>query len=870
MPLLERGPQLDELGRHLASAAAGHGRVVFVGGEAGVGKTSLVEGFCSATHDAWVLRGACDRLETPRPLGPLIDMLGELGEEFADLLWAAGERGRIFREFLDRLGSSEATVLLAIEDAHWADEATLDLLRYLGRRIAALPVLTVVTYRDDEVGARHPFRMVMGDLAALGWSHRLSLSPLSVDALAELVRRFERDLDAEALHARTGGNPFYVTEVLAVDDEQLPETVVDAVLARAGRLPATSRKALDAAAVIGPRFHASLVEKVGQVQSSAVEACLASGMLVSADGRVAFRHELARHALLSTLPVTRRMRYHQRALAALQEQEPTLSGGDVALLAHHADGAGDADAVLTYAPEAARRAARVHAHQEAYKNYEIALRYADSLPVPERLELLEAYAHEAKLTGRVEAAVRAFGEVAEGRHTHGPTARAAEVWSQLAHALVVAGRNAESEAAISRALELAESTDGVGTKAVTQVTWAGLRMLNRDLEDARAGSSEALRLAKAHQDTTLEARARNVLGCVLILQGREDEGRKELEESTRLAIAAGRDEMAASAFGNLGSAFGEVYRFDEADRWLNRGLEFARERDLDTDRAYMLAWRALSHAYQGRWSAAAGDTNHVLRRPGAAAISRMMALIAIGRVRTRRGDPEAWSALDEALTLAHASGTLQRVAPVRAARAELAWLEGDLERCTSEARAAFELALGKRHPWFVGELAYWRWKAGDLQDAPDVAAEPFRWQIEGRWQAAAQAWADRLCPYEQARALAESEEASALVAAADTFQELGARPALERLAARSDAVDAPPEPRGPRPSTRGNPAGLTNRQVDVLRLVAEGLTNAEIAERLIRSEKTVEHHVSAILAKLDVRNRTEAAQRAAELELVEA
>ena len=186
-------------------------------------------------------------------------------------------------------------------------------------------------------------------------------------------------------------------------------------------------------------------------------------------------------------------------------------------------------------------------------------------------------------------------------------------------------------------------------------------------------------------------------------------------------------------------------------------------------------------------------------------------------------------------------------------------------KCASEARAAYVLAVDKRHPWFAGELAYWRWKAGDLDLAPEIAADPFKWQIEGRWVDAAAAWAERLCPYERARALAESADQDALLTAARTFEELGARPALERLAERTDAVELPPEPRGPRPSTRSNPAGLTNRQLDVLALVAEGLTNAEIAERLIRSEKTIDHHVSAILAKLDVRNRTEAAQRAVEL-----
>ena len=173
------------------------------------------------------------------------------------------------------------------------------------------------------------------------------------------------------------------------------------------------------------------------------------------------------------------------------------------------------------------------------------------------------------------------------------------------------------------------------------------------------------------------------------------------------------------------------------------------------------------------------------------------------------------------------------------------------------------LALEKRHAWFAGELAYWRWKAANLDDTPEWVAEPYRLQLDGQARSAAAAWRLRGCPYETARALAEAGDDEALLAAIETFDRLGAVPAA-RSARRALHDRGVAVPRGPRPSTRANPAGLTARELEVLALLAEGLRNAEIAERLVLSRRTVDHHVSTILRKLGVRTRSEAALRHAQ------
>ncbi|MEO5576324.1 MAG: LuxR C-terminal-related transcriptional regulator, partial [Gaiellaceae bacterium] len=180
------------------------------------------------------------------------------------------------------------------------------------------------------------------------------------------------------------------------------------------------------------------------------------------------------------------------------------------------------------------------------------------------------------------------------------------------------------------------------------------------------------------------------------------------------------------------------------------------------------------------------------------------------------------------------------------------------ERAVEEAHAAYPLALEKRHLWFAGELAYWQWKAGALDEAPDWIAEPYRLQLAGDSRAAADAWAERGCPYEAARALAETDDEGALA----ELDRLGARPAATDLRRRLGL-------RGPRESTRENPAGLTTRELDVLRLVASGKRNADVAAELVLSPRTVDHHVSAILRKLQVRTRGEAAAAASELGLLQ-
>jgi DNA-binding CsgD family transcriptional regulator len=225
--------------------------------------------------------------------------------------------------------------------------------------------------------------------------------------------------------------------------------------------------------------------------------------------------------------------------------------------------------------------------------------------------------------------------------------------------------------------------------------------------------------------------------------------------------------------------------------------------------------------------------------------NRLPALLVLGMLRARRGDPGAESVLDEVADMALA-----------AARSEWRWLQGDHGQCVVEAELGCQLAVAANCPWYWGEVAIWLWRGGGLSQAPERTPAPFALQITGDWRAAA-AWERIGCPYEQALALADGDE-PAQRAALDIFERLGARPMVEQVRQHLRALGIRGLPRGPRPTTRGNPAGLTTRQLEVLALLAEGLRNPEIADRLSTTPKTVEHHVSAVLAKLDARSRAEA------------
>ncbi len=693
---------------------------------------------------------------------------------------------------------------------------------------------------------------------------RITLPRLSEQAIGTLCEN--TPFDPGELYRQTGGNPFYATEVLASGASSIPPTVRDAVLTRAARISPAARSMLDAAAVIGAHVEPRLLAAVVEQNADAVDECLAVGLLVSRDHGLQFRHQLTQEVLLDALSPVRATELHRKVLAAWLSRSPAAN--DLATLAHHAEAAGDADAVMTFAPAAARRANELGAHREAAAQYARALRFCDPSETEQQINLLERWNRECFATGQNQDAIDAAAKLVSIARSTGDTSMEAYWHASMAANYVVTGRNAEADRASKTSIELLQNELPGKSHAFVSYIQARLRMLNRDFAAAIAWGEHAIAVARQFDDVETLANAIGVVGASRIVGGEPEQGRIEMEQSLALAREAGLEIAAAAALTNLGSGHGEIFQLDIAERYLTEGIAYAIERDLDGWRWYMVAWLALVRMHQGDWNEAVNLAETVIRRPMVEAIARMMALVAIGRVRTRRGDPETATVLDEALDLATPTNTLQRLAPVHAARADAAWLAGDKKRTETEARAVYDLAVAHQHPWFIGELAYWRWKTGDLSEAPPHAAQPYALQINGDWAGAAALWKALGCPYEAARALTESHDEGALRTALATFQHLGARPAAAHATRQLWELGALDIPRGPRPGTRSNPALLTPREFEVLELMATSITNNEIATLLFLSPKTIEHHVSAVLAKLQVRTRREAIQAAKSLNLI--
>jgi DNA-binding CsgD family transcriptional regulator len=851
--LLERTAHLQQLQTLLREAEAGRGRLVQVGGEAGVGKTALVRQFCGqSSGGVRILEGACDPLSTPRPLGPLADIAASVGGELARQLVDGGRRDDVFRTFLAEISQGPRPTVVVFEDVHWADEATLDLLRFLGRRIGGAPSILIATYRDDEVGPSHPLRVAMGDLASSAVA-RLSLAPLSPGAVARLGEG--SGLDPVALHRQTGGNPLFVTEVLASETGGIPPTVRDAVLARVARLSPAGRAMLEGAAVIGSRIEAWLLTEVGGPRAEAVDECIELGLLAVDGDAVAFRHELSRQAVLEAMSPARRLAQHRLVLAILRSRP--VRQDDLAILAHHAELAADGDAVRAYAPAAAERAATLRAHREAAAQYARALRFADGLTPDQQAAMLEGRSYECYLTGQLSEAVAARESAVETWRSLGNRLKEGESLRWLSRLAWYQGRRAEAEQAGRAALEILEALPPGPQLAWAYSNLSQLHMLAREHAQAIDWGTKAAALAEQLGETEVRIHATTNVASARIVSD-DERGWPELEACLREARAAGFEDHAGRIYGNLISSATKLCRLAQAERYGDEGLAYCREHDLDLYRLHLLGWRAMMLLRRARWTDACEAAEVVLANPQASPVSRIQALVALGCVRVRRGDAGAMDALDEALRLALVTAELQRLGPVRAARAEAAWVRGDHDEAGREARVGLDLAIKHDDQALTAELALWLWRSGGLSKLPAAATGPFARQIAEGWEAAAQGWQELGCPYEAALAMLDGDAAAVRQALA-IFGRLGARPVAALATDRLRALGVRDVRRGVATPTPATASRLSERETEVATLVARGYSNRQIAEALVIGQRTAENHVAHICAKLGLNSRSQVA-----------
>ncbi|MFF5970684.1 ATP-binding protein [Streptomyces sp. NPDC012769] len=859
--LLERGAVLQDLAGCLERAERGDGQLMLLRGEAGIGKTSVVRRFAEETGGsgrARVLLGACDPLSAPRPLAPLMDIATLLGPPVTQALEAGLRRrsdpGGIFTNVLTALGgrSGGQPTLLVIEDMNWADQATLDLLRFLARRIDRIPLLLLVTYRDDEIGPTHPLAVVLGDLASSRAVRRCTLGPLSRKAVADLTAAAGHPVDAHELFCNTHGNPFYVTEVLAARSHGVPTTVREAVLGRIARLPDRAREAAETVAVIGPRATEPLISAVSPAAATGLADCLAAGVLCTDGPVLCFRNELARRAVWESLPVYRRAGLHRRVLAALRSGP--VDPGDLARLAFHAEQAGDEAALAEYAPRAASYAAALGSHREAAELYGRAVRSPAAAPPARRVELLEAQAHESYVTGGLPEAIDAWREAVGLRREQGDRRREAEDLRRLSHMHWLALRAGDAWRA---GLDAVRVLDGDGSSRELAWAYANLAQLACVGYDPATTADYAGRAAELGRDLgepALRAHAR--LHETLVRVVCHGQGWQDFEDAWHAAMA--EDGMAHDAcrIGAMACWTAALHHdLPRLDRLTVRTCAYCREHELPMFLVPALGAAGLGMLHRGRWAQAARKAGEVLDR-NRQPLHRLLPLVTAALVSARRGEEGGWPLLDEALAYGE-EADLFLAGPVWAARAEAAWLEGDDGLAVAEAEHGLKAVTGDSDPWLVGGMLRWARLAGGELPRTRVA-EPYALEQAGRWREAVAVWEGLGCPYDAALA-GLGGDVPAMRRALETFRSLGAGAAADRAWERLRAAGVRRTPHGRRASTWANPYGLTRREREVQRLLCEGLTNREIAARLYITPKTAAHHVAAVLAKLGVHRREAAA-----------
>ncbi|MFC6155081.1 ATP-binding protein [Kribbella jiaozuonensis] len=761
--LVERDAELAQLGAACDLAVdEGRGVVVLVSGEAGAGKSALVRAFLDGLNPAIrVAVGGCDDLLAPRSLGPFRDM-AENDAELAAAL--SGDRpAALLRVF------SERPSVVVVEDIHWADDATLDAIRFLARRFPGIPAVLVLTFRDTGIDAGHPLRQLLGSLTGPSVK-RVLLPPLSVEA----VRRLGAVAPGEAveIHRVTQGNPFFVTEVLAGGGTGVPHTVLDAVLARLGTLSVPARTLVERLSVIPTRTERWLAENLAD--HGVLLEVERSGIVTGTDATVAFRHELARQAIESALTAGERIQANKEVVDVLlgrPEVEPSR-------LVHHAERSGRIDVILEYGPDAAREAARLGAHRQAVGVLDVVLRHRELLAPRLAAELLTRRAYSLYVVNRfaaglesAEAAVRAAAEA-------GDQVLRAEALLVLARVAMFARGPMRGRQAADQAVEVLEplGDDARLAAALIEVgrahsNLATVGIVAEPSERAEAAAERALQIGQRLGRPELEAQASCYLGDARLARG-DPRGEADLQLAISLAGADSRTETLVRCYVNAAGGAYRSGRLDDAEKYVAGGLRAAADGEFFAGQYRLRLTTAAVQGSRGNWDRAIAELRDLLDTPGEPGAMAALARSLLARLLARRGDPEAGEVLATALAdeaFADDSFVVTRLA---VAQVELGWLDGSLGSLTDEVRRALALAAGHRS--VHAELAAYLRRAGIDVPAPIDPPGPWAPTLAGDWEKAADEWGRLGERYEQAVVLATAPDRTARARGLRQLRELGA------------------------------------------------------------------------------------------------
>jgi DNA-binding CsgD family transcriptional regulator len=856
--LIERAEFLNSLHMKFESVAEGEGHCVLLSGEAGIGKTSLIKVFCQEKKNVGkIYHGTCDALFTPRPLAPIYDIILQIR---GDNNFDPTNSSALFSQLFHEIKNQHRTTLVVIEDIHWADEATLDFIKFFARRISRLHCLFILTYRDNEILDNHPLRNVLGQLPSDSFT-RLQLSPLSREAVAKMAE--QRGYKGEDVFSISGGNPFYVTEILASYSPGVPDNIKDAILSVYLQQEKGTKNAWEMCSVIPEGLEVNRFAKIKSHFDAEMDHCFALKIIIVKNDRVIFKHELYRRTIEGSLSPFKRIALNKKMLDLFLdsfEQE-----GEIERIVHYAKNANENKLVVKYAPIAARQAACVGAHIEASKLFLTAIEYSDGNDVDQMVEFYESYAYECYLTNQVKDAIIYQGKALKIRQQKNEIEQAGNCLRLLSRLWWFDGNRQEAEKYGKQAIEILVSQPASKAKAMAYSNMSQLKLLSDETAECVEWGNKAIEMANEIKDDEIFCHAMNNVGSVLWKTNpSKEKGREMLFESLDIALKNSFHEHAGRAYSNIVSNYLLFKEYELARQVLEDGINYCEERNLDSSKNYKLYVKAKILFETGDWQQASSILENLLSNPRQLGSVKIAALTVLAIIKIRKGEEDALVYLNEAKLLAIKTKEPNRIIPVMIAQLEYEWLTGKKQMTEEELQLSLELIQKVDNRFLNSEFAFWLQKVRKKDLGLAELYEPYKLLKEGKIKSAAGFWETKGCPFEKAFALFAGNEDD-MKDALLLFQQIGADAVYEKIKMEMRAGGIKKIPRGLRESTKTNPAQLTNRELDVLYLLQKGIQNKEIAGTLFISPKTADHHISNILFKLDVNSRSKAVAEAVRL-----
>jgi len=855
MELIERADFLNTLHNKFENIADAEGHCLLVSGEAGIGKTSLVRAFCQEIKkECKILQGTCDALFTPRPLAPLYDIAWQMQSDVMERVKDKRDRTELFTNLLQELCAQNAPIVLIFEDVHWADEATLDFIKFLARRINQLHCLFVLTFRDNEIVSGHPLRNVFGQLPRDVFT-RLQLTALSKEAVETMAA--EKGYSGESVYSISGGNPFYVTEILASYSVGVPDNVKDSILSVYNRQNEKTREVWRFLSVQPTGFETDYLLKMDPTCVEAIELCLESGIILHEHNKVFFKHELYRRTIEASLSPLLRVSLNKRILDLfLKDFEQKR---EIERIIHHAKNANEYELVTHYALIAAKHTSCIGAHIESAKLFFSAIEYYQGSDKNKLHELYEGYAYECYLINKHKDAIIFMNRSLKLWEGEDDKERSSDCMRFLSRLYWVDGNRKQAEKFAAKAIELLDNEPDSKSKGLSYSNLAQLTMIYNQYPESIYWGQKAMLIAEALKDEDIRAHALNSIGTVKMrLPSYQQEGLDLMHQSLEIALRNSYHEHAARAYSNMGSNSVVLRDYEFGKTILETGLKYCDELDMDMWVNYMLVHMCRLKLETGYWNEAFTISENLINNTNQGIFFKTGALAVMATIKMRRGDTDVVPILLDAKDKAFSTMELQRIIPVLAALLEYEWITGKAltdERAIDYTITMLEQAGGVD---MDNKFVYWllkvRKKYEPFHKSHNEYSDPKLWERLG-------------CPYEHALALFAGDEADKRKALS-IMQELGATAVYEKLKMEMRASGIKSIPRGMRESTRANIARLTEREVDVLKLLKEGMQNKEIADRLFISAKTVDHHITSILFKLDVNSRVKAVHEAINLDII--